>query len=105
MDEPSREVTDERGKIIDTGQRLPQGEPQQPPEPTESEPEGVKETSEDGHQKPTVTEDAMYNLFTTEVVEENDLSKLAESLNDVNARDLLGEARDLINQLNRNRKR
>ncbi len=82
-----------------------QGKHQGEPEPSEPESEELKEDSQDEDRKPAVTEDSMFDLFTTEEVEENDSSKLAESLNDVGARDLLGEAQSLINQLKQYRER
>ena len=46
-----------------------------------------------------MTNDTVLNLFTAKIEEENNISKFAATLNDIDARDFLEEARNLINQL------
>ena len=43
--------------------------------------------------------DAMLDLFTTELVEETDANRLAALLGEVDARDLLSEAQEILNEL------
>jgi uncharacterized protein YaaR (DUF327 family) len=42
-------------------------------------------------------------LFTDQDIEENEATKLAKELNDIETSDILEESRDLINQFKRNR--
>ena len=106
---PNQEPLNEEETMVDTFSTEPteraQGWPQEQPESTEPEPEKVVEASENGLQKSEVSEDTMQDIFATEVVEEDDVSKLAKNLDNVNASDVLEEAQGLINKLNRNRKR
>lgn len=106
---PNQEPLNEEETTVDTFSTEPtehaQGWPQEQPESTEPEPEKVVETSENGLQKSEVSGDTMQDIFATEVVEEDDVSKLAKNLDNVNASDLLEEAQNLINQINQNRKR
>ena len=50
------------------------------------------------YQKQPATKDSAFDLFTTEMAEEGDASKLAANLNNTDVHDLLGEAQNLINQ-------
>ena len=62
--------------------------------------EDVKEvfgTGTDDEEKDEL--DSMFDLFKTEIVEETDASRLAALLGEVDARDLLSEAQEILNEL------
>lgn len=74
-----------------------QDQSQEEPELIEGEAEEPASDSES--QKQPKTEDSVFDLFKDEIVEESDISKLAVTLNNVDAHDVLEEAQNLINQL------
>ena len=76
-----------------------QGWSQEEAESTEPELEELNETSDNGSQKQKTTTGDLSDLFTDEFVEEDDVSKLAKSLNDVDVHDLIREGRNLVNEL------
>ena len=89
-------------------QRVPNVEPANEEEPTkeelepiEHEPDEMKEASDNKNQQQQqpATKDTVFDLFRDEVVEENNTSKLAAALNNVDVHDLLEEAQNLRNQL------
>ena len=73
----------------ESGQGLPEEKPEELPEASDNEYQ---------QQKPE-TKGSMLDLFTTEVVEESDVSQLAAKLSDIDIHDLSEEAQELINQL------
>lgn len=56
-------------------------------------------------QKQEIERDAMLNLFASKVEDESNVGKLAGALDDVDVRDIVGEAQSLINTLKSNRLR
>ncbi len=68
-------------------------------EPIEHEPDEVNKASDSKSQEQPATKDTVFDLFRDEVVEENNTSKLAAALNNVDIHDLLEEAQNLRNQL------
>ncbi len=75
----------------------PQDQPQEEAELIENESE--EPASDNENQKQPKTEDSVFDLFKDEIVEESDISKLAATLNNIDARDVLEEGQNLINQL------
>jgi len=68
-------------------------------EPTEDEPEEMDEASDNDYQEQPTKEDAVLDLFADEIVEESNISRFAESLDNIDAHDLLEEAQTLMNRL------
>ena len=59
----------------------------------------LSEATDNEYQEQPTNKDAMLDLFAAEIAEENDVSKLAATLNNIDAQDLLEEAQSFINQL------
>ncbi len=65
----------------------------------QEKPEELNEASHDGYAEQPITGSNLSDLFNTEVAEEDDISKFAKKLDDVDARDLQEEAQSLISRV------
>ncbi len=75
-------------ELAESSQDLPQEEPAE-----------VSAASDDEYREQPKSTDSVFDLFTSDMAEESDVSKFAANLNDVDVHDLSGEAQDFINRL------
>jgi outer membrane biosynthesis protein TonB len=66
---------------------------------SQEEPEEPAEAPDEEHQERPKAEGGLDDLFATEIADEDDVSRFAESLETVDTKDLIGEAQDLLNQI------
>lgn len=100
-EEPAVTITDTLpAEPAEPAQDRPQEEPEQPDEVSDGEYQEQPDEASDGeYQEQPTKKDTAFDLFTTEIVEENDVSKLAANLSNLDVDDLLEEARNLRNVL------
>lgn len=73
-------------------------EPEETPEPVEDNPDDNSDAKPPEPEQPK-SEDAMFDLFTTEIEDDSNATKLAASLDNVDINDIMGEAQSLIQKL------
>ncbi len=102
------EDTSEQGGVDITGMfHAPEpseseDEPEETPEPVDDNPDDNSDANSDAkppEPEQPKSEDAMLDLFTTEVEDDSNAGKLAASLDNVDINDIVGEAQSLIQKL------